>query len=216
MDMSVRAKRIAIISKRETISHFFELEARRFGFEVALQEKATSDLSAFDMCIIDLEGLRRMPSLLPKKVLLVSDGGEMGAELGSGVMRIGYPVPLEELDAIYAELAFGAERADAHSEQIEDKDCIFFYRELENTVRYRERNILLSDYEQRLLERLCRSVGEPVNREELNRLLGAEKGNISDVYICRLRRKLEAGGGKRIIFTVRNSGYKIISEMKWE
>ena len=74
----------------------------------------------------------------------------------------------------------------------------------------------LSDHEIKLLGRLCESSGESVSREELNRLLGADSGNIADVYICRLRRKLESGDGKRVIFTVRSAGYKIITDMEWE
>ena len=96
------------------------------------------------------------------------------------------------------------------------KERIYFYRELENTVRYKDRNVQLSDHEIKLLGRLCESSGEPVSREELNRFLGADSGNIADVYICRLRRKLESGDSKRVLFTVRSAGYKIITDMEWE
>ena len=80
----------------------------------------------------------------------------------------------------------------------------------------RGRNISLSDYEMRLLVRLCRNNDEAVSREELNLLLGAESGNIADVYICRLRKKLEEGDGKRVIFTVRSKGYRISSDIEWK
>ena len=212
----MREIRIAIVSKRVALSRFFELEAERFGIDVTVYDKASTDLSEFDMCILDTEDLRRMPSLLPKRVLLISDGEGIDTS-DSDVMRMGYPASIKDIDLIYARLAFGEQSRESDKTPEESvKERIYFYRELENTVRYKDRNIQLSDHEIKLLARLCESSGEPVSREELNRLLGADSGNIADVYICRLRRKLESGDGKRVIFTVRSAGYKIITDMEWE
>ena len=211
----MREARIAIVSKRIALSRLFGLEAERFGIEVTVYDKSEADLSGFDMCIIDLEGLRRMPSMLPPKVILINDGESENTEIDGGMIRLGYPVPLGVLDEIYAKLAFGMENNTPDMKKA-DAERIHAYREPANTVRYKERNIQLSDYEMKILERLCSNAGEPVSREELNLLLGAQKGNISDVYIYRLRQKLEAQNGTRIIFTVRSKGYKIITDMEWE
>ena len=54
----------------------------------------------------------------------------------------------------------------------------------------------------------------PVRRDELMRLFGAEKGNIADVYISRLRKKLEDPHGPRIIETVRGEGYRLKVKIK--
>ena len=54
--------------------------------------------------------------------------------------------------------------------------------------------------------------GRAVSREELGDAIGhdSEKGgNIVDVYICRLRKKIEFPIGRRLIFTVRGSGYSL-------
>lgn len=213
----MRETRIAIASKRIALSRFFALEAERFGFEVTTFDKAVGDLSAFDMCILDTEGMRQLPSVLARSVVLIADGA-IGSEVtDSGMIKLGYPASIRDIDRIYARLLLGGEveNKKEKEETFESVERIYFYREIANTVRYKDRNIQLSDYELRLLERLCASVGEPVSREELNRLLGAKKGNIADVYICRLRRKLESDD-KRIIFTVRSRGYKIITDMEWE
>ena len=53
--------------------------------------------------------------------------------------------------------------------------------------------------------------GEVVTREELSTLLGGG-GNIVDVYVCRLRSKIEKPLGRRIIWTVRGIGYVIKPE----
>lgn len=55
--------------------------------------------------------------------------------------------------------------------------------------------------------------GMAISREELEEAIGhdSEKGgNIVDVYICRLRRKIEFPIGRRLIFTVRGSGYSLM------
>ena len=213
----MREIRIAIASKRIALSRFFALEAERFGFEVTTFDKAVGDLSAFDMCILDTEGMRQLPSVLARSVVLIADGA-IGSEVtDSGMIKLGYPASIRDIDRIYARLLLGGEveNKKEKEETVESVEMIYFYREIANTVRYKDRNIQLSDYELRLLECLCLSAGEPVSREELNRLLGAKKGNIADVYICRLRRKLESDD-KRIIFTVRSRGYKIITDMEWE
>ena len=53
--------------------------------------------------------------------------------------------------------------------------------------------------------------GETVTREELSALLGGG-GNIVDVYVCRLRSKIEKPLGRRIIWTVRGIGYVLKNE----
>ena len=69
--------------------------------------------------------------------------------------------------------------------------------------------------EYRLLERLGEgSDNSVVPREEVMALFGAEKGNIADVYVSRLRKKLEDPSCPRIIETVRGKGYKIRVKIK--
>ena len=66
-----------------------------------------------------------------------------------------------------------------------------------------------------LLKLLCDNANEAVSREDMNKLFGAEDGNIAEVYICKLRKKLEEPLGKRLIYTVRSKGYKIIIDSEW-
>ena len=71
------------------------------------------------------------------------------------------------------------------------------------------RGIHLSENEYALLLKLHESVESPVSREELGRALSSNDGNICDVYICKLRSKLEAGRSERLIYTVRSKGYML-------
>ncbi len=67
--------------------------------------------------------------------------------------------------------------------------------------------IPLSENEYRVLTLLCENRGKLVKRERLYSLLGAEDGNMGDVYICHLRRKIDNKLGLKLIYTVRGKGY---------
>ena len=69
--------------------------------------------------------------------------------------------------------------------------------------------VRLSENEYALLLKLYENINMPVSRDELGAALSSAEGNICDVYICKLRSKLEAGGSERLIFTVRSKGYML-------
>jgi hypothetical protein len=71
------------------------------------------------------------------------------------------------------------------------------------------KRIGLSGNEFALLKTLYDNISLPVSREELNTVLSSSEGNMCDVYICRLRTKLEKGGSEKFIFTVRGKGYML-------
>ena len=66
----------------------------------------------------------------------------------------------------------------------------------------------LTPAEQAILTCLCTRRGETVTREELSALLGGG-GNSVDVYVCRLRAKIEKPLGRRMIQTLRGVGYRL-------
>ena len=72
-----------------------------------------------------------------------------------------------------------------------------------------ERRIPLSENEYRVLSLLCQHRGELVERERIYSLLGAVEGNMGDVYICHLRRKIDNKLGLKLIYTVRGKGYML-------
>jgi DNA-binding response OmpR family regulator len=67
----------------------------------------------------------------------------------------------------------------------------------------------LSDNEYKVLSVLCENRGEAVPREEICSLLGVTDGNMGDVYICHLRRKIDNKLGLKLIYTVRGKGYML-------
>ena len=78
-----------------------------------------------------------------------------------------------------------------------------------NNIVFCGNRIHLSKNEYDILSLLDKKRSEPVSREEINRVLGGECGNMCDVYICRIRRKLSAFRNEKLIYTVRNRGYML-------
>ena len=69
--------------------------------------------------------------------------------------------------------------------------------------------IPLSDNEYKVLSLLCKNRREVVERERIYAELGAEEGNMGDVYICHLRKKIDNKLGVKLIYTVRGKGYML-------
>ena len=76
------------------------------------------------------------------------------------------------------------------------------------TVTLNGKPLSLTPAEQAILTCLCTRRGETVTREELSALLGGG-GNSVDVYVCRLRAKIEKPLGRRMIQTLRGVGYRL-------
>ena len=68
--------------------------------------------------------------------------------------------------------------------------------------------LALTPAEQAILEYLHARKGEAVPRAELSTLLDGG-GNSVEVYICKLRAKIEKPLGRRMILTVRGKGYRM-------
>lgn len=76
-------------------------------------------------------------------------------------------------------------------------------------VMYGGERIRLSENEYAVLKLLCENKGVPVSRENILNVLGTADGNMGDVYICHLRKKLDEHFGIRFIYTVRGRGYMV-------
>ena len=204
---------LAIVSKRRELIRFFELEALNCGFEVSSFDKMPLELSCFDLLIIDTAVTFRAPTVFEGRVIFITDEEN---SIPDGAECLSYPIPVDTLRYVYEQMLYGERAVERTVIRDEKDDRIFFYRDHNDTVGYKGRSITLSDHERTILTRLCECSGEPVSREELNALLGASGGNIADVYVCRLRKKLEDTDGRRVIFTVRSKGYKIVADMEWK
>ena len=208
MNLIMETKRIIIISAQEQMRSFFRLEALNFDFCVECFdkfEKKHSDLSGYDLAIIDRDTVKQSPLNTAKKEITVSTCG--------GDADIEYPMPIADLKKIYNDLCSAEPITKSKSEAQDNK--IIFYNNEKNIVSVGQRKYILSDTEYKILTLLCRNSQRLVLREEIQELFENERSNIGDVYICKLRKKLESPSGQRLIFTVREKGYKIIAEAEW-
>ena len=71
------------------------------------------------------------------------------------------------------------------------------------------RGVHLSENEFALFRLLWENKGEPVSRDRIGQVLSSAEGNICDVYISKLRSKLEAESPVKLIYTVRGKGYML-------
>ena len=81
--------------------------------------------------------------------------------------------------------------------------------ELDKAAVWGDQLIPLSDNEYKVLSLLCKNRREVVERERIYAELSAEEGNMGDVYICHLRKKLDNKLGVKLIYTVRGKGYML-------
>lgn len=206
--MIMQDKKIIIISASEQLKCFFKLEALSFDFSVECLDKldrAHNDLSTYDLAIIDVDTVKQMPLNSARLQITVSSQGKMA--------DISYPCAISKVREIYGSLYLQCvSRVDSTESQ---GVKIVFFNDERNLVSVNERKYILSDAEYKILIALCKSANDVVLREKIQDIFENGKSNIGDVYICRLRKKLEAPLGRRIIFTVRERGYKIAAEAEW-
>lgn len=91
----------------------------------------------------------------------------------------------------------------------ESKSMYLSVSEMDKSALWGEMRIPLSDNEYRVLSLLCDNRCNVVEREQISALLGADEGNMGDVYICHLRRKIDNKLGFKLIYTVRGKGYML-------
>lgn len=204
----MKNKRIIIISSSETLRNFFKLEALNFEFSVDCFEKferALNDISNYDLAIIDIDTIAQKPLNTAKQEITVST---YKAEAD-----VNYPLSVFDLRKIYNQLF--SENAIIKDIPESKSVKIIFYNNEKNKVNIGERKYILSNTEYNILKLLCANSNKTVTREDLQKLFENDNSNICDVYICKLRKKLEEVSNQKLIFTVREKGYKIVAESEW-
>ena len=204
---------IAIISKNKTLSRLFELEALDFDVSTSVLDRMPSDTSAFSCFIIDIDTVKPKAVLENDKCVFISENESNLTN--SDIKGMVWPLPIGKIRKLYGELLVNAVPKEYISKN-EEKETIFFYRKTKNTVKYKNISITFSDNEFKILKCLCENAPQEVSRDILDALVGTYGSNITDVYICKLRKKVEEPFGKKVIFTVRSKGYKIMTDVEWE
>jgi len=219
----MEAPLILIIEDEKDIARFLELELQAEGYRTEVAYDGVTGLSKFreknpDLVILDLmlpakDGLEvakiiRKTSNVP--IIILTAKGQVedkveGLDAGADDYLV-KPFSIEELLArVRAHLR---RVTPAITGEIRVADLII---NLEGREVFRGgRRIELSNKEFELLELLASNPGKVFSRFEIEEKVwpGYQGGsNVVDVYIGYLRKKLEAGGERRLIHTVRGVGY---------
>lgn len=202
----MRRSNVAVISSNTELLNFFELELLTMGFEVSALQSLAESCDNYDFLIIDTDTVSTVLSAYNCPVVCVSAAynGE-----GDGTLFLPWPVSVHRIAECCRDVY---NQADGMRNS--DKENILYVIDKCNGIAVLNgMHVKLSKTEFKIMKTLCRAKGEIVTREQLMQAVGADKGNISDVYICRLRKKLECMCEKQLIYTERSVGYYTVLRM---
>ena len=201
-----RKKRIAVVSKRRNVLDFLRLEAESCGCSVSVMPLLPPELSEYDIVMIDDDGSYEIPENTDGVYKIVSADNLREGEENTFL----WPMPVALIRRVFE----GYITEDTARIYDSGESVIWLSDGEKKAAIYKNRRIVLTEGEWKVLLCLGQAHGEPVSREVLRELFDACDGNITDVYICHLRRKLEEPFGVKLIRTVRGKGYAISATVK--
>ncbi len=201
--MNVRKNRIAVITQNTALAEFFQLEAKACGCSILVMEESPATLRDFERVVLDASVGSCVSDHPDCLVAAVSTEGATAFPIACDE-RWEWPVSIRTVRDF-----FDGSMTEIHTEREFDESTIYLLSREKRELLYRNRRISLTPNEWRILLALGERKGETVSREYLGQMLGIEKGNMADVYIHHLRKKLESAFGIRLIHTVRAQGYRL-------
>ena len=219
---------VLVIEDEKDIARFIELELNAEGYDTEVAFDGVTGLSKFrevnpDLLILDLmlpvlDGLEvarrvRKTSNTPIIILTAKDSINDKVE-GLDAGADDYLVKPFSIEELLAQVRAHLRRVNpAVTGEVRVADLVM---NLDGREVFRGgRRVELSAKEFELLELLARNPGKVFSRFEIEEKVWPEYtggSNVVDVYIGYLRRKLEEGGERRLIHTVRGVGYVLREE----
>ena len=198
--------KIAVITKNEELARFFQLEFFACGYEVYVCESDFIE-DKYDLIVIDEDSCQ-----IPHKIYCptATVSYKYDTVISKEQSTLSWPVALESIN----ELCRIMQKFSGSDGKISFRNTVFVIDESKYKVSIEGEYIKLSQNEYAILCELCSASGFAVKRERIMEILGATNGNISDVYIYHLRRKLEGSVGRRLIFAERGIGYRTVLELQ--
>lgn len=201
------AKEGLILCKDERLSRLLENELRGLHISPRVVSSLPADLSGLSILLVDADGFPVPPESLGAPPVILFGRSLIGAAEGN-IVRLHRPFSLTDLESAIGSLsengAFPSPTGAAPPPPLLSVGA--------DTVTVAGHRIPLTPGEYAILHCLYSKKGEAVSRETLSALLGGG-GNSVDVYICKLRTKLEKPVGMRLIHTVRGVGYRLEPEL---
>ena len=204
----LRKNRVAIISKNQTLIRFFQLEATFCGCSVQIFAEPPATMNEFDRVVLDVAaGYCAAEDPACQIAAVLTEAREKPPLPVNCVWE--WPVSVEEAHIFFE--GYTAIREEETPR--EESPAIYVLSEEQRQILYRNRTIELPPHAWRVLTCLGENAGSTVPREILDEEIGEERGNMTDVYIHHLRKRLEEPYGIRVISTVRGVGYRL--DTRW-
>lgn len=222
--------KILLIEDEKKIASFIRKGLEAQGFVVDVSHDGNEGFTVattrpYDAIVLDImlpgrDGLSILRSLrerkMPVPVILLTARGELNERLeGLNLGADDYLTKPFFIEELIARLHVVTRRASGASQSIlavADLTINLLTREVSRG----ERKIELTAREFELLEHLARSPGRVLTRPQICERVWSydfDPGtNLVEVYIQRLRKKLEAGGEEKLIETIRGVGYRMKTE----
>ena len=197
--MSVR--KVAIISSNPTFLRFFELECKLLGYPTHCFSKMPSHSEGYSHIFVDTATVRHYGSDRPSVITVSAN-----TNTKEGIRHLTWPVTMQEIREIFENVPTTVTK---NMPSTKAEDVLWIQSREHREISYGGQIVLLSQGEMLLLGALAEAQQKPVSRETLMRLFSADTGNIVDVYVCFLRKKLEQLCERRVILTVRGVGYRL-------
>ncbi len=207
---SSKRNAVAVVSENDVLRRFLELELSNLGAEVFRARNAEELTARFSLIFTDNRAVVSSQSLYGCPVVFIGSQADEGAD---NEYFLEYPTPIDGIREAY----FGLSGLDVNTVTAcsdEGQTTVYVLDEKNGRLLLDGCNITVSKKEYAVLSLLCSADGADVGREQIMSSVGTHNGNIADVYICRLRKKLEAPNGKRLIFTERGTGYRTDLKLK--
>ncbi len=198
----------SIISKNKELVRFFELELSVCGYTALENKGDIFSNSVPDVVFADTDTVSAN-SISDFICPIVYISSEYAEKKDGNDLCLTWPTDISDIRRALL-LASGAAQSDIPlvTKEPSHTDAIYVLDRERFVVALGEKHIKLTKNEFLILRELCSASPAILGREKIKNILGADTGNISDVYICNLRKKLESPTGKRIIFTHRGEGYR--------
>ena len=207
------SKLVRIISGEMRFSKMLSLELSEIGVNtVSDNTEIDGDDELFTVIDLDTTDVEAISKLLGGSAVIgyTKNSDKLSAsayELCSKILI--RPFLISELLAIFGQVKVVKHLSKTKPQETQKKTDVLTVDENDSVAIFGDMRIPLSDNECRVLSLLCRSRGELVERERIYSLLGADDGNMGDVYICHLRRKIDNKLGLKLIYTIRGKGYML-------
>ena len=201
-------KKIAIVSQNKNFARFVELELLSLRLECDVFLKIPVQISEYSVMVIDTDTVDVSDGISKKTLITIGNNSSYKQD---SFASLPYPFSFYDFKNVLDMCVENDKKIDKIFEhqniKKEDENLLYINNKSKTVFAFGER-ISVSEYEIKLLERLCETPGNPVSRRELSCALGSQGDtNIADVYVCHLRRKFGRLSDKKVIYTIRLKGY---------